>query len=402
MIGHLLRLAWNRRRTAFLLWLEMLVSFLVLAALGVGAASHLAEVHRPRGFDDRDVWAVTAEPEDGAHWGRWTVADSVAAQQAYRVLQAQEGTVAVAEVTALPYTGMSMNVVQRDGRTFDYYLTQVGDDFPRALSVPLAAGRWFGPEDDGLDSEPVVLNQSLATALFGTEDPLGRTFALDRDGRQGLVVGLVREFRPFLFAERPGRFAICRVRLDRAIPKEWPGLPMSYLIRVKPSTAVTFARDIEEGLATAAPTWRVRLAAPLAQMRQQELRFFLRPLVVFGVISTFLLLMVCLGLVGVLWQSVTQRTREIGIRRAAGASRQGICLQVVGEAVVLTTLAVGLGVILVLHSAVLDLFPQIEPGTYLAGLLSAAAVLYLLVAAASLYPGWLATRVHPAEALHYE
>lgn len=402
MITHLLKLAWNRRRTAFLLWLEMLVSFLVLSILGISTVNHVLEVFRPRGFDDDGVWAVVFIPEDGMHWGRWTAADSVVARQAYQMLKIQPGTLALCEVVPLPYHGQGSNVAECNSQRLDYYLAHIGDGFASVLAVPLAAGRWPGPEDDGLDAEPVVLNRIFATALFGADDPLGRRFALDREGRQGRVVGVVEEYRPYLFVEQPGRFAIIRSKLDRPISQDYPELPVSYLVRVAPGTPRSYAQDIEERLAAVAPDWRVEMARPLIELRQQGFRYWLRPLMVGVVVGAFLLAMVSLGLLGVLWQNLTQRTREIGIRRATGASTRAICLQFVGEMLVQATLAVAIGSLLVLHSTVLDLFPHIAPGTYLAGLLSAAAVLYLLVAAASAYPGWLATRIHPAEALHYE
>ena len=54
-------------------------------------------------------------------------------------------------------------------------------------------------------------------------------------------------------------------------------------------------------------------------MRSSAIEFALVPLVGVGLVAAFLMLMVALGLLGVLWQSVTQRTREIGLRRAKGA-----------------------------------------------------------------------------------
>ena len=62
-----------------------------------------------------------------------------------------------------------------------------------------------------------------------------------------------------------------------------------------------------------------------------------------GVVAGFLMLMVALGLTGVLWQNVTQRTREIGLRRAKGATARRIHRQILGELLVMTTLALAAG-----------------------------------------------------------
>ena len=79
-------------------------------------------------------------------------------------------------------------------------------------------------------------------------------------------------------------------------------------------------------------------------MRATAFRFFLTPLIVAGTLAFFLLLMVGLGLIGVLWQNLLQRTREIGLRRAAGASRAAVHRQVLLEQLVLTSLGVLIGV----------------------------------------------------------
>ena len=60
---------------------------------------------------------------------------------------------------------------------------------------------------------------------------------------------------------------------------------------------------------------------PLELGRREHLQSQLIPLMIFGIVSGFLLLMVVLGLTGVMWQNVTRRTREVGLRRAAGAAR---------------------------------------------------------------------------------
>lgn len=71
-------------------------------------------------------------------------------------------------------------------------------------------------------------------------------------------------------------------------------------------------------------------------------------------------------------------------------------------AVLVATFAIVLGGILIFQFALFDLFPSVTPGIYISGLLTSAGIIYLLVTAAALYPGWLATRVQPVAALHHE
>jgi putative ABC transport system permease protein len=115
-----------------------------------------------------------------------------------------------------------------------------------------------------------------------------------------------------------------------------------------------------------------------------------------------MLILVALGLVGVLWQNVTQRTREIGVRRASGATQGQICVQFVGEILVVATFAAVSGGILIFQFALFDVLPNVTPQVNAVSLLCTAGILYLLVGAAALYPGWLATRVPPVAALHHE
>jgi putative ABC transport system permease protein len=128
----------------------------------------------------------------------------------------------------------------------------------------------------------------------------------------------------------------------------------------------------------------------------------LLPVAIAGTIGGFLLLMVGFGLVGVLWHSVTRRTPEIGLRRALGATGDGVRKQIVGELLAVTTIAVLVGTVLFLQLPILGAFGIVGWRIYLYGLVAATAVLYCFVMVCGLYPGWMATRVHPARALQYE
>ena len=107
-------------------------------------------------------------------------------------------------------------------------------------------------------------------------------------------------------------------------------------------------------------------------MRATSFRFLLTPLIVAGTVAFFLLLMVGLGLIGVLWQNLLQRTREIGLRRAAGASRAAVHRQVLLEQIVVTSLGVLIGTLLVIQIPVLDLIGVlVATGCFASGLLVA-------------------------------
>ncbi len=119
-------------------------------------------------------------------------------------------------------------------------------------------------------------------------------------------------------------------------------------------------------------------------------------------VAVFLMIMVGLGLIGVLWQNVTQRTREIGLRRATGAHRGQIRRQILGELWILTALGLALGVIVLVQLPLLDLVGFLPATVFWTGMGLAVVAIYTLATVSGVYPAWLATRIQPAEALHYE
>ncbi len=177
-----------------------------------------------------------------------------------------------------------------------------------------------------------------------------------------------------------------------------PGL---MLVRIRPGTPAAFEEDLTRLLQGVAPEWSFQVR-PLTQAREANFRLFLTPLVAGGIVAFFLLLMVGLGLIGVLWQNLLQRTRELGLRRAAGASRSAVHRQVIWEQAILTSLGVLLGVVLVVQIPILDLIGFIRPEVFAAGLGVSMAAIYLLAVLCALYPSAMASRLQPAEALRYE
>lgn len=141
---------------------------------------------------------------------------------------------------------------------------------------------------------------------------------------------------------------------------------------------------------------------PLLQMREEFLEQRLAPVLAVGIVAGFLMLMVALGLTGVVWQNVTQRTREIGLRRAKGATARRIHRQILGELVVMTTLALLAGVVIVVQFPLLDLIAAVRPVVYAASLAISALAIYCLALVFGWYPSRLATMVQPAEALRHE
>ena len=140
----------------------------------------------------------------------------------------------------------------------------------------------------------------------------------------------------------------------------------------------------------------------MEQDRNFMLRMLSAPILIGTIIAAFLILMVTLGLTGVMWQNVTQRTREIGLRRALGATAPGVSRQILLEIMIIVTIGVALGVALVVQLPVMGLADWLVPEVFAAGLVAALSVIYLLAAGCVFYPGWMASRIQPSDALRYE
>jgi putative ABC transport system permease protein len=106
-----------------------------------------------------------------------------------------------------------------------------------------------------------------------------------------------------------------------------------------------------------------------------------------------------LGLFGILWYNINSRRSEMGLRRAVGASGNGITLQLIGEAIFMATLALILGTLLAIQFPLLRVF-DLYPGIYLMSILISVLFIYLLVILCALYPGKQAANLLPAVVLH--
>jgi putative ABC transport system permease protein len=189
-----------------------------------------------------------------------------------------------------------------------------------------------------------------------------------------------------------------RVRLDDA--EAAPSLG-HVGVKLLPGTTAAFEERLVKRMQAVAKDWSFEVQ-PAIDMREEKFRTTLTPLIAGGIIAGFLLLMVALGLTGVVWQTVTQRTREIGLRRAKGATIPDIRTQILGELAVMATIAVLVGAAIVIQFPLLKLVGDITPGVFAASLAISALCIYLLTLASAWYPSRMATTVPPAEALHYE
>ncbi len=397
MLKHLFKLVWNRKRSSVLLIIEIFFSFIVVFAVVTLSAFYVDNYNQPLGYTYENVWNIGIDMNQVSD-DYWSPEQVATVNQLYLAARDFPEVEAVAGALSVPYEfGGRTSGMEIHGKRTEAQVNEVTDEFKEVVNLQLVAGRWFEKSDDALNWQPLVINQKLCKELFGDEDPLGKPFAPWSSAETEIrVIGVVTDFRQGGEYASLGNYLFERRKLDD--PRQRP--PRNLLVKLRAGTTAEFEEKLAERLQGVAKDWSFEIQ-PLVQKRETMMKLRLAPVIAAGVIAAFLMIMVGLGLVGVLWQSVTQRTREIGLRRAKGATLQDVHKQILGELFVLTSIGLIIGLILVVQIPLLNLI-GIEAKVFAFGLGVSLALIYALTLAAGLYPSWLATKVQPAEALHYE
>ena len=265
-------------------------------------------------------------------------------------LRALPGVTAVGVVNNLPLdegtgNGRFLTAGMADDATGALVgLNFTGGDYFRVMGIDLLQGRTFTNEEATSPNTNIIISRSAAQKLWPDENALGQQ--MRRAGAPGTppftVVGVVDDVRQNDWREE-GQ-AVVYLPLTGPTPTSWGMGSPAYA--VKSSRASTLGPEIREmvrKIAPEAPVYREFTMEFLAQRSMIELSFTMLTL---GVVSALALILGALGLYGVLSYIVAQRTREIGVRMALGATTGVVRRQVVsdGAKVVLVGIVVGLGV----------------------------------------------------------
>ena len=407
MIRHLWKLIWNRKKHHLLIVLEIFICFLAAFVVITMGVNYWVRYRTPLGFSYQNVWRINVVFDELLNMmdSGNVEKNKELMDRVYRLEEALEDfpeVSASALVVAPPYAVFSMETYYQSDRTkFAYRFYTESDTLPDVMDLQIIQGRWLGREDDGQDYDPVVINREFAEKAFGSEDPLGKTLG-DRtspDGRSRKIVGILTDYRVSGELAATGPLAISRI--SRNNPNSI-FFPRTLLVRVLPGTSLASEEKIVNRLQSMEREWSF-MVSPLEVLRQDYLKGRILPLIILGVGAFFMILMVGSGLFGVLWMNVVRRTQEIGLRRAHGATAFAVCRQLLMEMLLIATLGIGLGAILLLPLIPILAFNSvIEIGAAFGGTIVSALLIYGIVAFCALYPAFLAARVHPAEALHYE
>jgi putative ABC transport system permease protein len=262
-----------------------------------------------------------------------------------------------------------------------------------AIGMRLVKGRWIADTDP---PDATIINETMARRVFGGRDPIGQR--IDKLGRPVAVVGVVANLKYSKLDAEPGP-EIYKLysqttgwgRAGFTVAVRMPGDPLG----IAPA-----ARKLISGIDPAQPVYNI-------QTLQQTLADSIAPrrfnLFLLGTFAAAALLMALVGIYGVIAYSVTQRTREIGIRMALGAQRGAVVRMVVGQGMgialsgIVVGLAAAVGLTRLMASLLYDVKPN-DPQTFATVAVALAATALL----ASWGPALKAALVDPLIALRHE
>ncbi|WP_040005804.1 ABC transporter permease [Fibrisoma limi] len=397
MLPHLFKLMWNKKRTHMLLIVEILASFLVLFGVTSLIIFNLRNYQEPIGFDYQNVWTLNFNARDQPDS---TVGD-VMQRVKERILTYPQVESATLFGSNAPYSmNMSNGNVSHGNASIlsNHYRSDL--DMTKTLNVPVLEGRWFNKSDESADVRTMVINTPLKEALFGDESPLGKQITFGGPGDKHkkedyfTVIGVIGNFKTQgeYMTNAPGLF-----QLNKGEARAYN---RTVLLKVKPGTDASFEARLTKDLGMLTKDWTLEVSY-MENQRQSTHNITLVPVTIFLIISGFLLINVALGLFGVLNVSITKRRSEIGLRRALGATGNGISKQFVGEIWVLATFGLLIGLLFAVQFPLMNVF-DLESGVYVTAIVVSIVVIYLIVTLCALFPSRQAAEVQPAIALHEE
>ncbi len=319
------------------------------------------------------------------------LADAVASRSKYAV-----AAVPVARTRrSVAYGSQSLSDVDIEGSRAEY---------PIVHTVDLASGYFYNAFDDRSGRSVCIIGAGIADHLFPIEEPLGKSIRID--GRRYQVIGVLA--RKGSGAEGPGSVDQ-QIKIPFTAFKNQFGVShrdVSVRVKIRDASLIAAAEDELTGILRIARRLDARDENDFEINEQQTLRAQIAPVKTaiysIGIGLTALALLVGgIGVMNIMFVSVKERTREIGIRKAVGAKKRTILAQFLIEAVVVCSVGGVVGVLLSLPITLL--IQSILPASLDAGVVGIAFGICVAIGVIfGLAPAWTAAGSEPIEALRYE
>ena len=358
--------------------------------------------HVDPGYDTRDIYTFQFAPDqasltDGPAWGRLHLAFMDR-------LRALPGVTGVGIVNNIPLDeGTSSTRFLADGMSEESGGTLISvnftaGDYFRVMGIDLLAGRTFTNDEAVTPNNSIIVSRSVVDRLWPGQNPIGQRLRWMRPSGAipFTVVGVVADVKQDDWRDE-GQ-AVAYLPLTGPVPTAWAMGSPAYVVKSPRAGSLTReVRALVHEIAPEAPVYREYTMAFLAQRSMIQLSFTMLTL---GVVATLALLLGAIGLYGVLSYIVAERTREIGVRMALGATATSVRRMVVtqGTRVVLIGVVIGVGAALAstrLLGALLFGVSAVDPLAFVAMSLIMVGIGVL----ASYMPARRASAVNPIEAL---
>jgi len=273
----------------------------------------------------------------------------------------------------------------------------------RTMGIPLLSGRDFTDQDTPTSDGVAIISQAMARQYWPHEDPIGKVIRPGYPGVSKLctIVGVVGDVRQWLAIDEPPTAYYPYSQIPASLGPIIFGR-MSLVVRAAsdPSSLANAIRQEIHSIDSDAPVYQVSTMDQLLADAAASTRF---QMVLLGIFAAVGLLLAAVGIYGLISYSVTQRTREIGVRMALGAGRSDVLRMVVRQGVILSLIGVGAGLAAAL--GLTHLMSSLLYGVAPTDLATFAFVPFALIAVAvlaSYIPARRATTVDPMVALRYE
>ena len=280
-------------------------------------------------------------------------------------------------------------------------VNSVTPNYFTAMGIPLISGRFFDERDVGGENanQVAIINKTFAERFFPGEDPNGKRFVYGDPGPDNqwvTIVGVVGDMRRTGFDSA--------VRPETFLPyTQAPSSGMTVVARAQDGNATSLVSLIRGAALEIDPTQAVHEQKTMDQIlgdMTSQRRF---NMILFGIFAAIALILAAVGIYGVISYTVAQRTHEIGVRIALGASGGAVLKLILRQGLVLAGVgvAIGVGTALLLTRLMASLLYGIsatDPLTFVA----VSAVLLVIALVSCLIPARRATRTDPMVALRYE
>ena len=377
---------------------EIAFACVLLVAAGLLIRSLVRVLDVDMGFDAAHASAIRVDPDS-----RYATPEQQVTyiDEVLRLVRTVPGVEAAGITDALPlgrnrtWGARAKGVTYERGRAPIAFVRMATDGYPAAMGIRLISGRDIAPGDTAATEPVIVVNETMARTLWPGQDAIGK-FVLNACARERRVVGVVADVRHLALDASSGNEMYIPMRqcndrptYDLVVRSSLPAAPLAGAIR-----------DALKPVAPDLPRNEFRTLQELVDRSVSPRRFTVLLLAGF---AAFALVLASLGIYALISYSVNQRTQEIGIRMALGATTGAVKRKIVGQTLQLTAigLVIGAAASWALARALEGLLFEVTPGdprTFLAMIV----VLSVVAMIAGYLPARRASAIDPMVALRAE